>query len=348
MRAASDDVRVIAGAERLSTEYQTFLLDQFGVLHDGKRAYPGARECVRALWQNGAKLWIISNSSRRTDGTVSKLEKLGFESRWFAGAMTSGEVTHGFLTRTARRVVGRAKREDAAFDEIDASSEALRTVAAAMKRGIESRDGRRAKCAHVTWNERGAITLGEEFNEWIEIVDETSEDFDFVLIHGTEAFGRGDDRDCVSVDVQRVKEFIERVAREGAAPLVIANPDFVTVSGDALVTMPGTLGKWYAEARGTATAEGMVALMGKPDAIIYKALLGKIGRESGAVIAVGDSMEHDVAGARRAGIDALFICGGIHATELSDGNDGVDEAALRALYEAHDSTPRYASWRLEW
>ena len=217
-----------------------------------------------------------------------------------------------------------------------------------MKRGMESRVGRRAKCAHVTWNERGAITLGEEFNEWIEIVDETSEDFDFVLIHGTEAFGRGDDRDCVSVDVQRVKEFIERVAREGAAPPVIANPDFVTVSGDALVTMPGTLGKWYAEARGTATAEGMVALMGKPDAIIYKTLLGKIGRESGAVIAVGDSMEHDVAGARRAGIDTLFICGGIHATELSDGNDGVDEAALRALYDAHDSTPRYASWRLEW
>jgi ribonucleotide monophosphatase NagD (HAD superfamily) len=267
--------------------------------------------------------------------------------------MTSGEVTHGFLTRTARRVVGQAKREDAEFDEMDASSEALRTVAAAMKRGIESRDTGRAKCAHVTWNERGAITLGKEFSEWIEIVDETSEEFDFVLIHGTEAFGRGDDRDCVSVDVERIKEFIERVAREGKAPLVIANPDFVTVSGDALVTMPGTLAKWYAEMCDDDAAEGMVALMGKPDAIIYKALLGKIGRESGAVIAVGDSMEHDVAGARRAGIDALFICGGIHAAELSDesaGDDGqrLRETALRALYDAHDSTPRYASWRLEW
>lgn len=41
------------------------LLDQFGVLHDGTQPYPGAVEAVEWLAQQGVKLLIISNSSRR-------------------------------------------------------------------------------------------------------------------------------------------------------------------------------------------------------------------------------------------------------------------------------------------
>ena len=56
---------------------------------------------------------------------------------------------------------------------------------------------RRARAAHLTWSARGAITLGEETNARIEIVDVSSADdagdanaierVDFVLAHGTEA-----------------------------------------------------------------------------------------------------------------------------------------------------------------
>ena len=43
------------------------LLDQFGVLHDGKEAYPGALDAVRYLHADcGLRLYVISNSSRRT------------------------------------------------------------------------------------------------------------------------------------------------------------------------------------------------------------------------------------------------------------------------------------------
>lgn len=40
-------------------------MDQFGVLHDGKVAYPGSIEAVKALASAGKKVLIISNSSRR-------------------------------------------------------------------------------------------------------------------------------------------------------------------------------------------------------------------------------------------------------------------------------------------
>ena len=50
-----------------------FLLDQYGVLHDGKVAYPCAVETVKELHESGARLFIISNSSRRASGTLAKL-----------------------------------------------------------------------------------------------------------------------------------------------------------------------------------------------------------------------------------------------------------------------------------
>ena len=44
---------------------QGVLLDQYGVLHDGKKAYPGAVAAVEALAAAGRKLLVLSNSSRR-------------------------------------------------------------------------------------------------------------------------------------------------------------------------------------------------------------------------------------------------------------------------------------------
>jgi len=44
---------------------QGILLDQFGVLHDGKNAYPTAVEAVRKLSVSGRKVVILSNSARR-------------------------------------------------------------------------------------------------------------------------------------------------------------------------------------------------------------------------------------------------------------------------------------------
>lgn len=44
---------------------QGVLLDQFGVLHDGKNAYPDAIEAVSKLARQGRKIVILSNSSRR-------------------------------------------------------------------------------------------------------------------------------------------------------------------------------------------------------------------------------------------------------------------------------------------
>lgn len=70
---------------------QGVLLDQFGVLHDGKQPYPHAIAAVTRLHAAGKQILVLSNSSRRSGGTIGKLVKMGFKQEWFAG------VQHGLL-----------------------------------------------------------------------------------------------------------------------------------------------------------------------------------------------------------------------------------------------------------
>jgi ribonucleotide monophosphatase NagD (HAD superfamily) len=67
------------------------LLDQFGVLHDGKVPYPHAVAAVQKLADAGKQIIILSNSSRRSGGTIGKLAKMGFKEEWFTGALAAAE-----------------------------------------------------------------------------------------------------------------------------------------------------------------------------------------------------------------------------------------------------------------
>ena len=60
------------------------------------------------------------------------------------------------------------------------------------------------------------------------------------------------------------------------------------------------------------------------------------------MMAVGDSMEHDIAGASAMGIDSIFIAGGIHKQALmGDGDENVDEAVMTALCAEFGCTPTH-------
>jgi HAD superfamily hydrolase (TIGR01459 family) len=94
-------------------------------------------------------------------------------------------------------------------------------------------------------------------------------------------------------------------------PLVCANPDVVRVSPQGTLAAPGALARRY-EALG-----GRVFYHGKPYPAIYRTCLAAMPQCAPArVIAVGDSLEHDVLGATRSGLPSAFVAGGIHAEAL--------------------------------
>ena len=96
----------------------------------------------------------------------------------------------------------------------------------------------------------------------------------------------------------------------GPPPMVLANPDIVTVDAEMLAPMPGFIAREYRK------FGGEVFVMGKPDPIIYRAALEKLQLRPSEVLMIGDSLEHDIGGAMAAGVDSLFVTGGIHRQDV--------------------------------
>jgi HAD superfamily hydrolase (TIGR01459 family) len=93
--------------------------------------------------------------------------------------------------------------------------------------------------------------------------------------------------------------------------MVCANPDIVVERGDDLVWCAGALARLYEE------LGGAVTLSGKPHPPIYAAAMANAGlSDKRQALAVGDGLQTDVRGACNAGIDVLFITGGIHSEDF--------------------------------
>ncbi len=91
-------------------------------------------------------------------------------------------------------------------------------------------------------------------------------------------------------------------------------------------------------------AGGEVHLMGKPAAIIYKEAARLLQLQPGQLLAIGDSLEHDVAGAQSIGVDTLFVLGGIHAADagLEAASGQWDDEKLQQLSTSYGVEPTYA------
>jgi ribonucleotide monophosphatase NagD (HAD superfamily) len=46
------------------SSFKAVFFDQYGVLHNGRNPYPGARDALAALKSSGVKIVVISNSGR--------------------------------------------------------------------------------------------------------------------------------------------------------------------------------------------------------------------------------------------------------------------------------------------
>ncbi len=131
--------------------------------------------------------------------------------------------------------------------------------------------------------------------------------------------------------------------------MICANPDIVVHVGDRLIFCGGALAQLYAELGGT------VLYAGKPHAPIYRVALDIAAERRGTpiaaarVLAVGDGLPTDIAGARGQGLDALFVTTGIHREETLDAVTGaIDPDGLARLLAEAGERPALAITRLVW
>jgi HAD superfamily hydrolase (TIGR01459 family) len=130
--------------------------------------------------------------------------------------------------------------------------------------------------------------------------------------------------------------------------MVCANPDIVVERGETLVYCAGALADAYA------ALGGAVLYCGKPHVPIYETALAKAASLRGGtppplnrVLAIGDSVRTDLAGAASFGLDCLFVTSGLHAEQYGS-REAPDVEALNAMFNAANVAPKAIIRGLLW
>ena len=100
-------------------KYENYIIDQWGVMHDGIYGYEHAIETIEYLEKKNKNLFIISNSSKRQKSSEDRLPKLGFKKNSFINILTSGEM----IWQTINAKYLKSKKVKKCFHIFDESKE---------------------------------------------------------------------------------------------------------------------------------------------------------------------------------------------------------------------------------
>jgi HAD superfamily hydrolase (TIGR01459 family) len=287
------DIRLIDRLSELAPRYDGFILDLWGVIHDGAAPLPGAVECLAALRDRGKRVALLSNAPRRAADVVAQITRIGVPPL-YDHVMSSGEEAWRHL----------ARRDDPFY----------------------ARLGRR--CLHIGSERDTGMRVGLP----LEFVDDVAE---AELILNTGPAGWDD----------RIEDYdpVLQAARARDLPMICANPDLVVLYRGRLALCAGALAQRYEE------LGGHVRWHGKPHPAIYDACLGLLGiADRARILAIGDSLSTDIAGAAAAGLDSLLIAGGVHAEEFAAADGAPDLRRVGAALAEVSYRPIAVARRLRW
>jgi HAD superfamily hydrolase (TIGR01459 family) len=288
MSIGAETIPVIDAIAPFGKSYAAWLVDIWGVMHNGMRAFPPAVEATRRYREQGGIVILLSNSPRPSEGLQQQLRSLGVSDQSYDATVSSGDLTrHELAKHAGARIFHLGPERDLPiFKDLD-----LKLV-----------DARQAEL----------IVCTGLFND----ETETPEDYGGLL-----------------------RELAER-----KLTMLCANPDHLVERGHDLVYCAGALAHLYEE------DGGEVIYAGKPYAPIYElseeTIAGIAGRKvaRSEILAIGDGIRTDMAGATDYGLDAVFVASGLH---VGPGGEGLDDLRLAELFEGRKA-PRAAMPALAW
>ncbi|MEH6632545.1 MAG: TIGR01459 family HAD-type hydrolase [Halopseudomonas aestusnigri] len=287
-------IPLLSGVSEIVDDYDGFVIDLWGVMHDGLEAFPDAVVALKNLRAAGKRIVILSNAPRRADSVAARNEELGIARDLADAVLSSGEVTWRNL------------RE--------------RTLPFYQQLG--------PKCYLIGPSRDLGMKEGLDF-EFVEQVEEA----DFILLTGI-----WDPQDTVERYDSVLKPALEK-----KLPMVCANPDLEVIRGGMRELCAGSVAHYYED------MGGKVQYHGKPYQDIYLECMQLVGIEDRSrVLAVGDSLRTDIAGANAAGIHGLFIAGGIHSDDLHGLNAPSDMIKLAGLCKRYEQYPVAAMPIFKW
>jgi len=279
----------------LAERYSGFILDLWGVIHDGINAFPHAVETLRRLRAAGKRTLLLSNVPRPNDAAQTMMRRMGIEDSLYTGILTSGEA------------VRRALRNP----------------------------------PDLWWAELGprVFHLGPDRDRPV------LEGLPLVLApHPAEAdfvLNTGPDDHRNPSNIEEFEPVLVDCARH-RLKMICANPDLEVIRGGGRVLCAGALAVRYQELGGD------VRSLGKPDPAIYQPVLEQLGLPPAEVLAVGDSLRTDIAGAVGVDLAACWVLDGIHGAAVKDAAGLFDTTAAEAVADEAGVRPVATVPRFAW
>lgn len=293
MSEIKSDIPILDSVAELSQNYAAWLVDIWGVVHNGEQATQSACDALLRYRENGGIVMLISNAPRPSGPVRQQMMELGVPEGVFDDSITSGDVTRLLLNVNVEKPVFHLgpERDVSIFE------------------GLET-----------------------------ELVQ--PEQAELVLLSG-----------LYDDDVETPDDYIDLLyrLRNLDLPMICANPDLKVEKGDKVIYCAGAIAQAYEK------LGGVVQYAGKPYPPIYELALAQMGKFTGSpvlpsdVLAIGDSLMTDMAGAAGAGIDSLFVASGIHVEKENRHHRQDDFSILvNDLFKGLDHKPVAAQSKLTW
>jgi HAD superfamily hydrolase (TIGR01459 family) len=92
--------RAIEGIREIAGSFCTWLVDVYGVLHDGAAVFPGVVETLARVRDGSGTIIIVTNSAQRVDAVARRLRDAGIPADAYDGIVSSGELSWRYVQRT--------------------------------------------------------------------------------------------------------------------------------------------------------------------------------------------------------------------------------------------------------
>lgn len=122
-------VILLSSLSQITDQYDGFIIDLWGVIHDGQTPFPASVDCLKQLKDQGKKIVLLSNAPRRSHVVVDRLREMGVADYLYDHIMTSGEAAHQALRqredpwyqKLGHRcyLIGSLHRDSSIFEETD-------------------------------------------------------------------------------------------------------------------------------------------------------------------------------------------------------------------------------------